>query len=153
MHCVVQKICLINGGTGKFSVWHWSTGHALLVYDLPLYLICPKVLSIVAELLLGYGWVSSKLICFSLFVYLFVSEVTLIQLSKQKPYCNKREENDRRFPPEIITFVIMVTTLYTNSLAPLSYSTASVSLPVPLSVASRLSRSTISVSSGFPYGS
>jgi hypothetical protein len=40
-----------------------------------------------------------------------------------------------------------VTTLYTTSLAPLSYSTASVSHPISLSAANRLSRSKISVSS------
>jgi len=44
----------------------------------------------------------------------------------------------------------MVTTIYTTSLAPLSYSTASVSLPIPLSAANRLSRSTTSVSNGSP---
>ena len=64
---------------------------------------------------------------------------TVIQLSKQKSYSNKRKEKDRRFPPEIITLVTMVTTLYTTSLAPLSYSTASVSLLIPLSAANRLS--------------
>jgi len=74
-------------------------------------------------------------------------------LSKQKSYSYKRRENDRRFLPERITFVIMVTTLYTTSLAPLSYSTASVSLPVPLSATNRPSRSTISVSNGSPVGS
>ena len=56
----------------------------------------------------------------------------------------------RASPPEIITLVTMVTTLYITSLAPLSYSTASVSLPIPLSAANRLSCSMISVSSGSP---
>jgi len=44
----------------------------------------------------------------------------------------------------------MVTTVYTTSLALLSYSTASVSLPIPLSAANRLSRSMISVTNGSP---
>jgi len=39
----------------------------------------------------------------------------------------------------------MVTTLYTTSLAPFSYSTVSVSHPVPLSAANRFSRSKLSV--------
>ena len=46
-----------------------------------------------------------------------------------------------------------VTTLYTTSPAPLSYSTASVGLPVPFSAANRLSRSMISVSNDSPNGS
>ena len=43
-----------------------------------------------------------------------------------------------------------VTTLYTTSLTLLSYSTASITLPIPLSAANRLSCSAISVSDGFP---
>jgi len=56
---------------------------------------------------------------------------TLIQLSKLKSYSNKKKT--RRLPPEIIIFVL-VTTLETPSSALLSDSTASASLPIPLSV-------------------
>ena len=43
-----------------------------------------------------------------------------------------------------------MTTLYNTSPAPLSYSTASVSVQITLSVANHLSRSKISISNGFP---
>ena len=74
----------------------------------------------------------------------------LIQLSKQKSYSTIRNVNNRCYPPEIIFFLFPVTTLYTTRLAPLSSSTASVSLPISLYAANRLSCSKISVSSGFP---
>jgi hypothetical protein len=102
-----------------------------------------------------------------LFICTLGVKFTVIQLSKQKSYSNKRKEKDRRFPLEIVTFLFLGdhtihhltihhhtthrrTAPYTTSLAPLSYSTASVSLPIPLSVANRFSRSTISVSNGSP---
>jgi hypothetical protein len=53
-------------------------------------------------------------------------------------------------PPHLHTIYHLTCTLYTTSPAQLYYSTASVSLPVPLSAPNRLSRSTISVSNGSP---
>ena len=44
----------------------------------------------------------------------------------------------------------MVTTLYTTPRAPLCYSSANISFPIPLSAANRLSCSKVSVSNGFP---
>jgi hypothetical protein len=85
-----------------------------------------------------------------LFISIWGVKSTLIQLSKQESYPNKRNENNHRLPPEIITFCFMVTTPYTTSLTPLSYSPASVSHPIPLPAADRFSRSAISVSTGSP---
>ena len=48
----------------------------------------------------------------------------------------------------LYTTALHTTTLYTNLLALLPYSTASVSLPVPLSAANRLFHSTVSVCNG-----
>jgi len=76
----------------------------------------------------------------SLFVYEFICiwdvKSTLTQLGKQKSYSHTRKENNRRLPPEKITFCF-----YGDHTIPphatLSYPTASVSHPIPLSAINR----------------
>jgi hypothetical protein len=72
-------------------------------------------------------------------MYLSVFEMQSLLLSNAT---NKNHipttENCRRFPPETKPSFLL-TTLYTTSLAPLAYSAASVSHPIPLSAADRLS--------------
>ena len=81
-------------------------------------------------------------ICLCIYFYLRYKAYSN-PVKQTKSFSTKRKEYYRRFPPEIILFVL-VTTLYTTSLVPLPYSNAGVSLPIPLSAANRLSRSTIS---------
>ena len=74
---------------------------------------------------------------------IFLDFITRTILSKQKTHSTKRQENNRRYHPEIVFFFFFffsfpVTTLYITSLA-LSTS-ARVSLPIPLSAANRHSR-------------
>jgi hypothetical protein len=106
------------------------------------------VLSLVGELLSGDGCGSSNRTQCSLFVYVFICiwHIVYAYPVKRTESCStKRKENNRRFPPEIITFVFGDHDIYTTSLVPLCYSTAGVSLPIPLSAANLLSRSTISI--------
>jgi len=113
------------------------------------------MLSLVEELLSGYGCGSSNhtqshFLFVYLFPYLYLRlKSTLIQLSKQNHIPPKEQKTTvaslHKFKP-----LFSVTTLHTTSPAPLYYSTASVSLPVPLSAPNRLSRSTTSVSNGPP---
>jgi len=95
-------------------------------------------------------FIESHSLTFYLFIYLFVFEVKVYSypVKQTKSYSNKRKENNRHFPPEIITLFLV-----TTSPAPHSYSTTNGSLPTPLSAANRLPCSTISVSNGSPNGS
>jgi hypothetical protein len=52
----------------------------------------------------------------------------------------QKKKHNRHFSPELVTYLSSVTTPYTNSLTPLSYSTAGVSHPIPLSADNRFSR-------------
>jgi len=63
---------------------------------------------------------------------------TLIHSNKQKSYYHNRKGNSCSFPPEI-TPLFLLNTVYTTSLVPLTYSTASASQPIPLSAANRFS--------------
>ena len=113
-----------------------------------LYLVCPDVLSTVGETSYGIrvGFIESDIV---FTIYLFISEVQHLLLSSgsNTNYILTKEKHNCPFPPELLTFLFSVTTLYTTSLVPLSYSTASVSMPVPLSAANQLSCSKLSVSS------
>ena len=80
------------------------------------------------------------LMCKAYFYPVKRTKIIFWQKKGKQPSCPSRNKN--------LSF--SVTSLSTSSLAPLSYSTASVSLPVPLSAANRLSCSKLSVSNVSP---
>jgi hypothetical protein len=84
-------------------------------------------------------------------IYLFIYEVQSLLLPNQS---NRNHIVTKEKKPSLISrtsnFCFSVTTISTTSLVPLSYSTASVSLPFSLPAANRHSRSTIFVSNGSP---
>jgi len=89
------------------------------------------------KLLTGYRWGSldpNIVFTICLFICIWGVKSTLIQLRKQKSYSHNRKENSHSFPQEI-TSLFLLTTLYTTSLIPLVYLTASISHPIPLSAA------------------
>lgn len=81
-----------------------------------------------------------------LFICIWGVKSNLSQLSKQQSYSNKRKEK-KSLPSRNNNLLFSVTALYTTSLAPLSYWTASISIPVPLSANNWLSCLKLSVSS------
>ena len=96
------------------------------VHDLPLYLICPDVLSLVGELLSGYGCGSSNRMKSSLLSYLFMYlylrfkvYFCLFNQLKNHILTKKKQQPSTRSRTNGLWF--SVTTLYTTSLAPLSY--------------------------------
>jgi hypothetical protein len=124
------------------------------VHDHPLYLVRLDVLCAVGDtgvVLRIRHSIYFLFICWFIYFYLRL-KYTLIQLSKQNHILPKEKKTTvtslHKFKP-----LFSVTTLYTASPAPLHYSTASVTLPVPLSAPNRLSRLTIPVSNSSPNGS
>ena len=119
-----------------------------VIHDHPLYLDCLDLLVAVGETSYGVrvGFIRSTQS--SLFVCVFICilgvKSTVIQLSTQELYSHNRQENIRRFPPEI-TPLFLLTTLYTTSLVLLAYSTAVVRHPIPSSAANSFSHLNVSV--------
>jgi len=85
-----------------------------------------------------------------LFMYLLVSELKHLLLSRESNtnYILTKEKYNCHFLPEPLTFCFR----WPHS-TPLSYLTASISMPVPFSAANRLSRSKLSLSNSFLHGS
>jgi hypothetical protein len=118
-----------------------------IIHDHLLYLVCPGLLVAVGEISFLMLLRLTRSTQSSLLVYLFICicgvKSTLIQLIKQKSYSHNRKENNRRFPPEIITLVFI--SWPPHSLIQLCYQTVSISHPIPLSAANHFSYLKLSV--------
>jgi hypothetical protein len=104
----------------------------------------PGFLRAVGESAYGLrGWLIKLYIVFTICLYLRCNVYSYPV--KQTKIIFQQKKHNCHFSPELVTYLFSVTTPYTTSLTPLSYSTASVSYPIPLSAANRFSRLKLSL--------
>ena len=107
----------------------------------------PGLLRAVGETSYGIrGWFIGSYIVFTIFLCICLylrCKVYSYPVKQTKIVFQQKKKNNYHFCPELVTYLFSVTTPYTTSLTPLSYSTTCVSHPVPLSAANRFSHLTL----------
>jgi hypothetical protein len=114
-----------------------------------LYLVCPGLLHAVGETSYGIQvWFNKSHIVFTicLYIYLYLRcKIYSYPVKQIKIIFSQQKRKQPSLPFQNSNLMFSVTTLYTTSLALLSYLTASVSRPIPLSAANCFSYLKLSV--------